>query len=538
MNAILFLVLLILIVISYAISGIVEARHDAREPPALPSKIPLIGHVIGLLQKKARYYAQLRHQQGAQIYSLAMPEGTKLYVVTSTKLIDAVQRQPKTLAFPPVGVKFAMSLAGSSKEANNIATDNINGEDGDYGLSMDFNKVVYPALSPGKSLEAMYSIIIPRIAASLDGLKAENSKGITIGLTQWVRHELTVTITDCVYGLGNPFRERAVEDAFWDFENDLFRIMMNLLPSVSARKGIQGRELITNAFLRYFQSGALATGSVFAQSRYANAAKHNVPLVDIARFETVTLIGTLTSTIRTVIWMLYHIYSNPSILSDCREEVPKIMTAFPMSEKNRTLQSLDITALKSNCPILGSTFQEVLRHHALGTSVRQVMHDTLLENRYLLKKGGMVLMPSVVVHSDPSLWGPSVNEFNHRRFLRPSPSANGTTSKKQQHRTPPPSAFRAFGGGTTLCPGRHFATTVTMAVTIMFVMRYELRPLEQGGRWPHITAHKTHAVAAVEQPDQEIELEVTGREGFENSDWMFRLEGSEPMLTTVAEDLA
>lgn len=149
--------------------------------------------------------SQIRQQYGAPTYSLAMPEGSKLYVITSPELISAVQCQPKALPFSPVGVKFAMSLAGSSKEANRIATDNINGEDGDYGLSMDFNKVVYPSLSPGKPLEVMYRIIIPQIAASLDKLRAENGKGITIELTGWVRHELTLAIMDCVYGPGSPF---------------------------------------------------------------------------------------------------------------------------------------------------------------------------------------------------------------------------------------------------------------------------------------------------------------------------------------------
>jgi len=118
------------------------------------------------------------------------------------------------------------------------------------------------------------------------------------------------------------------------------------------------------------------------------------------------------------------------------------------------------------------------------------MHDTLLQNRYLLKKDSMILMPSVVVHSDPKLWGHTVDEFNHKRFLRPSPSANGAKSTKQQQqqqqqKLPLPSAFRAFGGGTTLCPGRQFATTVTMAVTTMFVTRYEMRPVANRGRWPH-----------------------------------------------------
>lgn len=320
--------------------------------------------------------------------------------------------------------------------------------------------------------------------------------------------------------------------------------MMNLVPSISARKGIRGRQLMINAFLNYFESGALAAGSVFAQSRYASAAKHGVPLEDIARFEVVNLIGTLASTIRTVTWMLYHIYSEPEVLNDCRKEIPKVITVLQIAGGNKVLRSLDITALKSNCPILGSTFQEVLRLHAIGTSVRQVMQDTLLENRYLLKKDNMILMPGVVVHSDPHLWGPTVNEFNHRRFLKTSPPMNGTRSNKkqpqQQHHKPPnPSTFRAFGGGTTLCPGRHFATTITMAVATMFAMRYDMRSEETyGAKWPCLTAEKTNAVAAVEQPDQEIEVQVRPREGFEDDEWRIRMEGSEVMFATVAEDLA
>ncbi len=144
-----------------------------------------------------------------------MPEGSKVYVVTTTEWISAVQRQPKALSFPPIGVKFAMSLAGSSKEANKIATTNIAGEDGDWGLSMDFNKAVYPALSPGPHLEAMNRIMIPHIAESLDKLQPESGKCRRMRLGRWTRHELTLAITDSVYGLQNPFRDRTIEDAFW-----------------------------------------------------------------------------------------------------------------------------------------------------------------------------------------------------------------------------------------------------------------------------------------------------------------------------------
>lgn len=308
--------------------------------------------------------------------------------------------------------------------------------------------------------------------------------------------------------------------------------MMKLLSPITARKGCRGRQRISDAFVEYFQNGGLKDGSAFAQSRFASASKHKLILADIARLEVVTLIGTLTSTIRTVTWMLYHIYSDPKVLSDCRGEVPKIMTMVNTGQ-GTLLRSLDITKLKSNCPVLGSTFQEVLRRHAVGTSVRQVMSDTFLEGTYLLRKGSMIIMPGVVVHNDASIWGPDVSAFNHKRFLKPTlpPSAGKSITRKVPH----PSAFRAFGGGTTLCPGRHFATTVTMAITVMFLMRYEMMPVD--GRWPQMTAENTNAVAAVEQPDYEIEVEVKARKGFEEGEWLFRLDNSDTVFATAVEDL-
>lgn len=111
-----------------------------------------------------------------------------------------------------------MSLSGSSPEANKIATNNINGDEGDWGLSMDFNKALYPALSPGPHLEAMNRVMIPSIRKALDKLRMDGGRdggGRRIVLARWIRHELSRAITDSVYGPMNPFKDRAVEDAFW-----------------------------------------------------------------------------------------------------------------------------------------------------------------------------------------------------------------------------------------------------------------------------------------------------------------------------------
>ena len=62
---------------------------------------------------------------------MVMP-GAKMYIVTSPELIQAVQKQPKTLAFPPIEAKFAHQICGTSAETHEILMKNVNGDEGDW----------------------------------------------------------------------------------------------------------------------------------------------------------------------------------------------------------------------------------------------------------------------------------------------------------------------------------------------------------------------------------------------------------------------
>ena len=154
------------------------------------------------------------------------------------------------------------------------------------------------------------------------------------------------------------------------------------------------------------------------------------------------------------------------------------------------------------------------------------MQDTLLDNKYLLKKGATVLMPSIVIHTDPSVWGEEVETFDHKRFLK-----NNPTSKRK---APSSAAFRAFGGGSTLCPGRHFATTEILSTVVMFIMRYDCRSVT--GRWIAPTTKNTNVAAVLMEPDTDLKVEVTPRKGFEDGKWEFALQDSEMVFAVAAED--
>lgn len=198
------------------------------------------------------------------------------------------------------------------------------------------------------------------------------------------------------------------------------------------------------------------------------------------------------------------------------------------SDSAGTIRHIDITKLKSTCPILTSSFQEVLRYRSMRTSIRQVMEETVLEDRWLLKKDSMIQMPSRVMHTSSSLYGPNADEFHPRRFMK-----NDEQSRKNA-KAPPAAAFRVFGGGSTLCSGRHFATNEVLAVVTMFAMRFDMVPATGG--WTLPTVEKTNVAAVMMEPDTDIDVLVSRRKGWEHDRWSFGLETSDDVFAVVAED--
>ncbi|KAL8714072.1 MAG: hypothetical protein Q9225_006631 [Loekoesia sp. 1 TL-2023] len=498
--------------------------QDPKEPPLVPSSVPIIGHLIGLLRHKNDYYVDLREKHSLPIYTLAMP-ASKVYIVNSVDLISSIQRLHKELAFRPVEAKFAITMCASSKEANDIIAVNLNCENGEWGYSYETHKTIQSALAPGAGLDGMNCVMIRNIAATLERLKPEEGRTMRIGLRDWSRHEITLATTNSVYGNHNPFRNKKVEDAFWEFESGLIMLLVNTVPSLTARKAYRAREFVSKAFQEYFEAKHHATGSMLVQNRYNTSVTNKVPVADIARYEVGGSIALLVNTAPAVFWILFYMYSHPDVLEECRNEVSTIMIVTEAARNTKRM--LDITGIKQNCPILTSTFQEVLRQRTLGIQVRQVMQDTMLNNTYLLKKDATIMMPSRVVHTDPAVWGPDVLEFNNKRFTKEARS-------QMESKKPSPKAFRAFGGGTTLCPGRHFASTEILATVVMMIMRYDLVPL--AGQWVAPETAKTNVAAVVMEPDTDVQVEVIPRRGFEHGNWEFGLADSDMVFAVTAED--
>ncbi|KAI0891994.1 cytochrome P450 [Annulohypoxylon nitens] len=488
---------------------LLHLTQNPKEPPVICSTIPFITPILRMKTLKAKFYSVMRNKHKLPIYTLRLP-GTRLYVVNSISLIPVVQRQFRTLSFTAIEAAVAKNVIGVSKRTDDIISSNLTD---DEGYLMTFAKYIHPTLSAGSSLDAMNRRAVQVIADSLEKW-AENGP-TNVKMFHWIRHELVKVTTESVYGPHNPFQDPEMEKAWYKFEPNIFIFILNAFPSLLAREAFQAREYMVKVWERYFEEGGHKEGSGLIQARAQINEDFHIPIKETARVELGGVLAVLANTVPSAFWVIYHIFSDPVVLYDIRAELSKGVREVD------GVCTIDMVHVKQSCPILLSVFQEMLRVNGTAVSARVAQEDLMLDNKYLIKKGGTVLIPSHTQHTDPSIWGKNAEEFYHKRFIR-EPGV----------RRPNPIAFRGFGGGTTLCPGRHFATTEALLFSALMVLRFDVNPLS--GRWVHPTTENSPLFPAIPVPDVDIDIQIRPRN---NKKWLVSFSESDRDLEISAEDI-
>lgn len=489
--------------------ALLRFTQDSKEPISIGDSIPFITPIINMILKGSDFHRQMRDKYNLPIYTLRLP-GSRMYIVNSPTLITSIQAQFRALSFTALEASIAANLLGCKKTTIDIIGRDVT-KDGSYLMS--FPKYVHSALSAGPALDAMNRRAIQVIAGSLDAWS--HKKTTEIQLWQWVRHELLMASTEGVYGPNNPFRDDpAMEQAWYTFEPNMMMFILKLFPQVSARDSFKAREYMVKAWEEYFSAGSHLQGSELVKTRVKINDDFGIPLMETARIEVAGSQAIITNTLPGAFWMVYHIFSDPVVLESVRNELTKGVR----QDEDGTC-AIDLTHVKSSCPILLSTFKETMRLHSTSTATRIAMEDYQLGNKYLFKKGSTIMMPSKVQHTNREVWGDTVDTFNHERFAPGAKRVN-------------PVAFRGFGGGTTLCPGRHFASTEILMFAALLVLRFDLTPVD--GKWTKPTTANSSLVNAMPVPDSDINIELRPRN---DKAWRVSFSGYDKGMEIAAEDM-
>ncbi|KAF2112223.1 cytochrome P450 [Lophiotrema nucula] len=201
----------------------------------------------------------------------------------------------------------------------------------------------------------------------------------------------------------------------------------------------------------YYASNRHQHGSQLSMARYTTL-KPSLSDTDIARAECIHGLAVITNIVPVAFRTVFHVFSNPNVLSRVRKEVEAPAAMEESTTEGTHTRIVDMNRLK-DVHFLTAIIQETLRYRARGTGPRMVLEDVTLtgdECEYHIEKDSVVILAHEGIHHSKGVWGDDAEEFVADRFL---------PGNKTVH-----NAFRGFGGGANMCPGKAFATAEIAAL--------------------------------------------------------------------------
>ncbi|KAF2280008.1 cytochrome P450 [Westerdykella ornata] len=436
----------------------------------------------------------------------------RMYIVSDPLLASQVQRASATLSFEELIVQATGRLVGISKEAAEILKDpNCKEEGRDRMVTEVIQKVIHPLLGP-QAIASLASVQLQHFTEFVNSIP----EGLDTELFHLLTREISAATALTFYGPRNPFAEHPeLTEEFWKWETDIVPYMMNIMRPLTARKAYNAINRVSAGFEEYLEKGRQAQASELIRRRQKAHQDVGISIPDQARLEVTMTLGISVNAAISIFWLVNNICSRPALLEEIREEIRTKGLVSP--------NTISFSALRESCPLLNSALRETLRLIAPLATTRYVLKDTIVADTYLLRKDCIVQIAGNLIHADKQIWGPDAESFNPRRFLY---TMNG--SKTLDDGTVPdskvnqihPVAFRAFGGGSSLCPGRHFAQMEILSLTAALLMGFEFAPPKGKAKveWdPEFDDNKF--VIGAFKPRRGVDVRVKRREGMENVKW-------------------
>ncbi|ROT42880.1 putative cytochrome P450 oxidoreductase [Sodiomyces alkalinus F11] len=437
------------------------------EPKELPYTLPLLGHLFSffgdsnaLLTRARNYFGDTREPFALTI------AGMKTYVLTRAEDVAEAYRNVKTLSYEEF-VQAMMRILGNSelsvKAMFTPLPKDKSGFPNPHGKSLGilFREMHIHQLFPGKHLDFLEDrfheyfdehLHLEKLNEGCHYALEKTAGSIVVPLTQWCSDYFVRGGQHAYFGPRLADIDTGLTDAFIVFDELSYQVIYQY-PSFLAKEMRTSRDRILQGFRKYLQ---VPKEERVGDAWFVKAMEDELRAVgmndeDMA-IATLTIYWAInTNSRKASYWLLAYLLQTPGLIDIARKETAP---AF------RPDGTVDLDYLHSSLPQVDAMWSEMLRMSAFAASVRFITDDTVIGGK-TLKKDKRLIIPYRQLHMDQRVFGEDIDQFRHERFLENPRLASGNN-------------FRPFGGGATMCPGRHIAKRGVIVFVAMVLNRFDI----------------------------------------------------------------
>ncbi|KAH8722684.1 cytochrome P450 [Phaeosphaeriaceae sp. PMI808] len=434
------------------------------DPKEYPYWVPVIAHLRSFFKNSSQLLdaSRLYFKDTREPYALTVA-GQKWYILTSAVDVTSVYKINDGSLSYDIFVEEVMGMIGITKDGVQKAykTEDTDGKRQKHlvGLCKEYQ---ITQLSPGIKFDHLANPAVEYIMnhTNLDTIMKKNGdeicgqqKFITVPLYHFISNIFIGFGQEAYFGRMLGEIEPNMISHFMTFDALAWQVLYQY-PSFLCGNMLGAKTKMHAAFEQYFsipvekrQGAAWMILELEKDMKRLGVSLHDMSLFFFQLYWSVC--GNIK---KGPFWMISYMLFNPSLLSLIQEEIAPAVSS----------DEVDIDYLLNSCPRLNALWDETLRKTAFAASVRFLTKDVTLPNSSLiLRKGNRIMMPQRQLHYNSQVFGSDVAAFDAERFL-----SNPKIKKS--------GCYRPFGGGTTLCPGRHLAKVTSFAFVAAFIGRFEI----------------------------------------------------------------
>lgn len=413
-------------------------RREPSEPPLIRGRVPFLGCAVPFGKDAPAFLRRCRAEHG-DVFTVLIG-GERMTFVLDPHAVPGLLRERKRLSFAALAHDLSARAFGHPRLHDPLASDlmRITGD--------SLKREELPLLSA-------------RAQQVLDRwLGAQGGPGwIEAELYDFVQRAMFVVGCESIFG--GDWTDARLLDDFLRFD-ERFPMLAGGLPAALFPRAYAARRRLA----AQVQPGG-ADASAFIHAR--RQRMHGMSLPDIGHVELSILWATLANTLPAAYWTVAHLLADRAALDRVQQEVDELDRSHGTAT-TEALASLSLTQ---------SAISEALRLSSASITIRRVLRDCELplpdDRSFAARSGDLVCIFPYLTHHDGEVFD-EPERFVVDRFVRNGRPRTFTKGGKRLA-----VALMPYGGGVSMCPGRHLANTEILQFVSGLLTRLELEPVDR-----------------------------------------------------------